>query len=68
MQIKRTRELKSTRGNILDSDGNPLACKPAFLILLLLQTAEAITRRKKEYRDSQQLHVRDSEDPGGQWR
>ena len=25
MQIKRTRELKSTRGNILDSDGNPLA-------------------------------------------
>ena len=38
MQIKRTRELKSTRGNILDSDGNP--------ILLLLQTAEAITRRK----------------------
>ena len=25
MQIKRTRELKSTRGNILDSDGKPLA-------------------------------------------
>ena len=47
MQIKRTRELKSTRGNILDSDGNPLPTT-GFPILLPLQTAEAITRRKEQ--------------------